>query len=339
MMRTGRIVSLVVLLFCSAAFAGSFGIFEVNSTFKGPCDIVTCAEAYSVSRAMTANYRGPLFQLYNGSATLDVGLNSAHQVDLSTWSEFCGGVQSNCVYGKIYAQIQVGQNDVIPSIFRSFGVPDCSGGTAYKCACPFSIDSSSGLPILDSTLATCLYAKAGDASGVGITGGNNNVSVGYVGRGVNSTFCCGQFGISHCYNCGDVEGTDFLLTVGFGNAGSFPPCHSSTTYCMGVDEELVFDTGDYGSSIINVAAFATYAAGSNTVTGAVNGHSLFSASPPNAGSLAPGTSIHFCAGGDLSGPAPCKMFEGFITNTTLSLGQQNSVLSNATAFYSALSFP
>jgi hypothetical protein len=51
-----------------------------------------CAEAFSVARAMTASYTGPLFQLGKASdanaATLDVGQTSDHKADMTTWSAY-----------------------------------------------------------------------------------------------------------------------------------------------------------------------------------------------------------------------------------------------------------
>ena len=69
-----------------------------GAPYQGPCDLVPsgCAEAYSVTRAMTASYTGPLFQLARTSdkTTQDVGQTASHAADLTTWSSFCGGTQS-----------------------------------------------------------------------------------------------------------------------------------------------------------------------------------------------------------------------------------------------------
>ena len=76
-----------------------------------------------MARAMTASYTGPLFQLGKASdkkaATLDVGQTSDHKADMTTWSAYCGGTQSNCVFSKIYAQIHKGSNDLLPGVWNT----------------------------------------------------------------------------------------------------------------------------------------------------------------------------------------------------------------------------
>lgn len=61
--------------------------------YTGPCDLVSCTEAWSIDRAMTTSYDGPLFQLVlasNHTLTLDVGQTSGRAADMTTWSGFCG---------------------------------------------------------------------------------------------------------------------------------------------------------------------------------------------------------------------------------------------------------
>ena len=307
-------------------------------SYTGPCDVVTCAETFSVARAMTIAYTGPLFQLYNGIATLDIG-QANHKADMTTWSAFCSGVASNCVYAKIYAQINRTANDLVPSAASAPFGPDCSGGTIYKCAAPFAIEAATGLPII-STVAPEEYSIAGDASATGIRGGSGSTSVIYNGEAVNSEFCCGMFGIAHKYNVGDVTGTDFLVVLAYGQTvnNNWANCATSTTYCAGLDEEGAGEGVDYGSSPISTILSVVFNSSTNTVTGALNGHSLFSHNPPGA-TINAGISIHFGGGGDLGQPDPATMREGLIANAALSSVQQSSILSNMTAFYSGVSFP
>lgn len=291
---------------------------------------------------MTLSYGGPLFQLYNGSATLDIGQTSNKQADMSTWSAFCGGTASNCVVSKIYAQIQGHANDLIPSVFNAPFGPNCSTGGAYQCAAPFTIEVATSLPYL-STTAPQEYTLSGDQSATGVNGGTGSISVVYNGKSLTQGVCCGQFGIAHKYNAGDISGTDFMLGIGYGQPSSGLRCQTTTTYCIGIDEEQGGsgnDQGDYGSSIINLEAFVTFSSGTNTVTAQVNSHSIFNNSPP-AATIDAGLSIHLGGGGDLSQPAPVYMREGMIINGALSGAQQTSILNNVTAFpgYSALSFP
>jgi hypothetical protein len=72
-----------------------------------------------VARAMAASYKGALFQLglaKDTSKTLDVGQTETLAADVTTWSAFCGGTQSNCVVSKIYAQIHTGSNNLQPAV-------------------------------------------------------------------------------------------------------------------------------------------------------------------------------------------------------------------------------
>jgi hypothetical protein len=310
-----------------------------GSSYQGPCDVATCAEAFSVARAMTTTYSGPLFQLYNGSSTLDVGQTGSHAANMTTWSAFCSGVASNCVYSKIYAQIHTTSNDLIPSVFSAPFGPNCSTGGAYLCAAPFAIEAATGLPII-STTAPEEYTIAGDASATGITGGTGSTSVIYNGQAVTNEFCCGMFGIAHKYNAGDVTGTDFLVVLAYGltGNGNWANCTTATTYCIGLDEEGAGEGRDYGTSQINTILSIVFNSGTNTVTGTLNGQLLINNSPPDT-TINPGTSIHFGGGGDLGQPDPATMREGLITNSALSSAQQTSVLNNMTAFFSGVSFP
>src|ERR1051326_5118050 len=56
-------------------FGPQAGLSFGPPAYTGPCYIITCAEAHSVTRAMTEGYTGNLFQLVRASdsATLDVG--------------------------------------------------------------------------------------------------------------------------------------------------------------------------------------------------------------------------------------------------------------------------
>ena len=337
---TGFVICFLAII--SSANAGSFSQIQVHGTpasasYTGPCDLVTCAEAYSVARAMTTNYSGPLFQLYNGTTTKDVGQTTSHAADLTGVSSFCGGIPGTCVYGKIYAQVQGSHNDLIASTINTPFGPNCTAST-YVCAAPFAIEAATGLPIVN-TGTNQEYALASDQNSIGITStGSASMSITYNGASVTTPMCCGIFGITHQANAGNTTGTDFGIVLSYSNTG-LAPCGTSTTYCVGIDEELAGDSGDYGSSPINLVGIITYNRPTNTVTGAVNNHSIFSISPPNSPTLNSGIAVHFGGGGDLSQPAPATMREVLVTNTAMTSGQQSSVYSNVTSFFSQISYP
>lgn len=352
------------------------GEARAAAAYSGPCDVIAhgCAEAYSVTRAMTVNYSGPLFQLYNGTATLDIGQTSNHTANMSTWAAFCGGTMttvegiatsSTCVYSKLYGEIQA-HNTLVPSVFGNSGyggTPNCSTDSPYLCAAPFAIEVATGLPILrtppppaGSPAGTPVpqYTIAGDAVAVGITGGISAVSVVYNGKPVTSQlYCCGVFGITHRYNAGDVLGTDFMVALGYGRPGSnnLVLCATETTYCAGAEAESINDLADYGPAPVTnaiVAIVHTAASAPNahddSVIGYLNGKLLFTHHPPLISVVFPnayvktGTAIHLGGGGDLSVPDPVIMREGLIINAAMSPRDHIAAFRNMTAFYRGLSF-
>ncbi len=330
-----EMVSTFLGLIATPAFAFSHGLAATP-----PCDIVTCAEAYSVTRAMTAGYSGALFQLYNGSTTLDIGQVNG-KVDMTTWSTFCSGVASNCVYAKFYAQIQGHANDLVPSVVSAPFGPDCSGGTIYKCAAPFTIEAATGLPAISTTTAQEYNIGGSDTAATGIPGGNASVTVLYNGKSVQTGSCCGMFGISHKYNAADTQGTDFLIDLSWGTS-SLTVCGSASSFCLAIDEEGQPgppDQADYGTAVINLLAVVTFDQSANRVTGAVNNRTVFNNSPPANATLTPGNFIHLGGGGDLSQPAPVFMREGLIMNSAMSSVDKTANFTSARTFYNVLQYP
>ena len=304
-----------------------------------------CAEAYSVTRAMVASYTGPLFQLGRTSdkTTLNIGQTSAHAADMTTWSAFCGGSQSNCVVAKVYAQVHSGSNDLTPGVWKTPWNPDCSAG-GYTCAAKFTIESATGLPIL-TTVSPQEYALSGDNFATGINGGKKAMGIMYNGKPVaNSVYCCGVIGLTHKYNATDTHGTDFMLALAYGWKDSggcciAVNCGSSTSYCVGAEEEEDNDLADYGTSpVANALVVTQFDPTSNAVSTFLNGTQKFSHSPPKA-QLNAGTAVHLGGGGDLSQPDAVLMREAFFTNAVMSSSTVTALKANAVAFYPALSFP
>lgn len=316
-------------------------------SYQGPCDVVPggCAEAFSVTRAMVASYTGPLFQLGRTSdkTTLNIGQTSAHAADMTTWSAFCNGSQSNCVVAKIYAQVHSGNNDLTPGVWNTPWKPDCSAG-GYTCASKFTLESATGLPIL-TTVSPQEYALSGDNYATGINGGKTAMGIMYNGKPVaNSVYCCGVIGLTHKYNATDTHGTDFMLALAYGWRDSggcciAVNCGTSTSYCVGAEEEEDNDLADYGTSpVANALVVTQFDPTSNAVSTFLNGTQKFSHSPPKA-QLNAGTAIHLGGGGDLSQPDAVLMREAFFTNAVMSSSTVTALKANAVAFYPALSFP
>jgi len=318
------------------------------AAYQGPCDVVPdgCAEAYSLTRAMTASYTGPLFQIAKFSdktQTLNIGQTSSHSADMTTWSAFCGGSQSNCAVSKIYAQIHATANDLLPAVWNTPWKPDCSAG-GLTCASKFTIDSGTNLPIL-TTVSPQEYALSGDNYATGINGGTKAMGIMYNGKPVaNSVYCCGVIGLTHKYNANDTAGTDFMLALAYGWRDSggcciAVNCGSATSYCVGAEEEENNDLADYGTSpVANALVVTQYDPTSNAVSTFLNGVQKFSHSPPKA-KLNASTAIHLGGGGDLSQPDAVLMREAFFTNAVMSSSTVTALKANAMAFYPSLSFP
>ena len=333
----------------SGGSTASGGTGGAATTYKGPCDLLTggCAEAFSVTRAMTANYKGALFQIGLASdknaKTLDIGQTADHTADMTTWSAYCGGDQSKCVVSKIYAQIHTGPNDLMPGVWNTPWKPDCSAG-GYTCAAKFTIESATKLPIL-TTVSPQEYALSGDNFATGVNGGSKAIGLMYNGKPVaNTVYCCGVFGITHKYNANDTFGTDFMLALAYGWRDSggcciAVNCAKSNTYCVGAEEEENNDLYDYGSSPVENAIVETqFDPGANAVVTFLNGKQVLSHSPPKA-QINAGTAIHVGGGGDLSQPDPVLMREAFITNALMSPTDAAALKMNAEAFYTTLKFP
>ena len=334
----------------TAASGGTTGGVQTGATaqpYQGPCDVLSggCAEAYGVARAMAASYSGPLFQLglvKDKTKTLDIGQTSEHKADMTTWSAFCGGTQSNCVVSKIYAQIHKGSNDLLPAVWNAPWGPNCSAG-GYTCAAKFTIESATGLPII-TTVAPQEYALSGDNNSTGVNGGSKAMGIMYNGKPVKSNYCCGVIGLTHKYNATDAAGTDFMLALAYGwkdDGGCCIAvnCGKSNSYCVGAEEEENNDLYDYGTSPVENALVVTqFDPSSNTVITYLNGTKVLSHSPPKA-KLNAGTAIHLGGGGDLSQPDPVLMREALFTNNVMSASEVAAMKANVVALYSMLSFP
>ena len=335
----------------TTASGGTTGSPDAEVAYQGPCDVLPngCAEAYGVARAMTSKYTGPLFQLglaKDTTKTLDIGQTGDRKADMTTWSDFCGGTQGNCVVSKIYAQIHKGSNDLLPAVWKAPWGPDCSAG-GFKCAAKFTIEPATSLPIL-TTDAPQEYARRTGITenfATGINGGKTAMGLMYNGKPVpNQVYCCGVFGLTHKYDAPDTWGTDFMLALAYGwrDTGGCciaVNCGANNKYCVGAEEEENNDLYDYGSSPVENAMVVTqFDPSKNAVISFLNGTQVLSNSPPKA-SLNASTAIHVGGGGDLSQPAPVRMREALITNNVMSASEVTAMKANITAFFSMLKFP
>ena len=326
-----------------------------GAVFAGPCDVVTggCTEAWSIDRAMTNSYHGPLFQLVlasNHSTTLNVGQTTSRAADMTTWSGFCGGVAANCLVGKVYAQVHSG-NDLVPAVFPAVHGPDCSTGDAYLCAAAFAIDGATGLPkihvgygVNSTSTPAPEYTIANDAAATGFISAAGPFSIMINGANTNaSSACCGTFGWFHAWNAGDTIYTDFGTGPSYGIfAGPGGPygCATSATYCYGGDTEggAVPQLNFVTTSPIDTIGIQAYDPSTHDISLSVNGSAPVTVT--SGGALAVPGSVHLGGGGDLSMPAEIYFREGMVSNVTAFSGSAVAALTaNEEAFFSALSFP
>ena len=308
--------------------------------YAGPCDVISggCAEAYSVTRAMTTSYGGSLFQLVrlSDSSTLNVGQTN-HVVDTSGIPAFCSNTY--CLYSEIYAQVN--GNNLIPSMSANGagGTRPAECTTGNSCAAPFWIDPTTGLPAI-RTVYPSEYVN--EPSSIGITGGTNALSVMMDTRNEGFSECCGAFGISHSSLLPNTPGTMMTIWLDYGNTvNTFMSCSTSTTFCMGIDEESANrDGADYDSTFQDIISLITFTRGAtgSTVVGTVNGTQIFNNTTTNANTLghnmAIGTAMRLGGGGDLS-HVDAIFREGLIANNVISAPEATAARNNMTTFYGA----
>jgi len=318
------------------------GSSGARRSYLGPCDVIRggCAEAYSMTRAMTASYGGSLFQLVrlSDNATLNVGQTN-HVVDASGIPTFCD--KTYCLYAKIYAEVN--GNNLVPSASANgAGVTRpayCTTGNA--CAALFWIDPTTGLPAI-RTAYPSEYVH--EPSSTGIRGGTKPLSVMMDGRNEGFSTCCGAFGISHSSLLPDTIGTMMTNWLDYGKSSTkFMECSTSTTFCMGIDEENANrDGAEYGSALEDVISLITFSGGATggIVTGTVNGRQIFNHTPTYANRLrtnmAIGTAMRLGAGGDLS-HVDVVFREGLVTNGVMSTDDEAAARGNMNAFHAAYS--
>ena len=314
-------------------------------TYTGPCDVgVTCAEAWGVDYAMTRNYTGPLFQLLrtSDSALRDVSQDRVtRKADLTGVSAWCGG--TNCIYIKLYAQIHLAANDLVPRCYTSCGQTF------------LTIDSATNLPILDSSHNCCGGAygmfdvRGVDGLMTGIPGGWSSAALFYLGTPLATDYCCSIYGLQHQYGVQyNVPGSDLGIGLVYGWIRYH--CLTATSFCLGIEEEGLAEPNGVGNpaggsaptqyattQFSNVFAAVTLDISVPSVTGFINGVQNWTF-PRTDHADNYGRHLHFGSGGDGSTPDPYLGREFFVTNAALTLAQYQAIFANVKARYPALTF-
>ena len=337
------------------------GALAPPPSYTGPCDVITggCAAAYSVTRAMTNAYSGPLFQLVrrSDSTTLDVGQQSNHVVDTSSIAAFCKGstgIGDYCLYNLVYDQIN-GNTWHAPIRSVEGGQTPTFCNSAIACDPVWWIDPETGLPAIRTPYPTGFI---GPHFSTGITGGTHALSLMMNGRNEAHTKCCGQFDVGHTAAANsNIIGTVFGMEFNYANTTArYIECSTLYTFCSGSEYEQQHDYANYGSTLEDVIQTVTWdgASATNTVNDYLNGMLIFSKSPPSANcgaplpacknGTSPGTGIHLVSGTETSlgmggdnTQSDTIFREGLITNSAISVSDEAAARSDMTTFYGAYS--
>jgi hypothetical protein len=323
----------------------------------GPCDMVPgmCSAAYSMTRAMTQNWNGPLFQVSrdsDGTAT-DVQQNAtgtANWAPLVGQEGFCTthgtGPEVHCYVTRLYDQSGNG-NDLSTykgGGHKTWGI-DCSDAhlPLFTCAPPFTISAKYGLPVLFTPFSTGLVSCADSQSGC-----TRNVPAGNVPKAVfvfqddrQASACCGSNGIEEPTSLGTPWYSMFAPIMAFGIGSTFTgndpyKCSDPTEYCAGADMEQTATQGfSFGTAAQDVMIEARND-GVGDVAAEVNG--AFGATydvPPDAMVWPATTEIRAGFAGDAT-PVQEAVYEFAILSgvpTPGSTGQDQALRGNVSSFY------
>jgi hypothetical protein len=358
-----RILALVLLLIPASLSVPASAQLSLNAAgsaadnYQGPCDVVSggCAEAHSVTHAMTARYSGPLFVLIRARDLKTMMINQTvnHTPDLSRVAAFGDGTL--VYYYGICAQIHkdncLGHGNDLPA----FGTPLAGGtgtmppssyncrATIISCASPWWIDPTSGLPLV-STVWPSAYVQ--DHRTTGLVNANGPFGVIKEGRNEQWDIGGGEYGRTHATTDGNIQGSMFEIGSTYSNNGAYAVCPTSSPqdFCEFFDTEQPFSppdvpVGPYNSVRGNILMYGGWdgRAATNTITGIVNGITAINENPPGAGVLGKvGTQMHLGCGGDCTHTN--QLFrDGMQFNTTLTPTQVSAIASNESAFYAAQS--
>jgi Alpha-L-arabinofuranosidase B, catalytic len=354
-----RALSLGLALLFGAAGAQAqmmtIGVGGAAGGYAGPCDGTTgCAEAWSLARAMTVAYAGPLFQLgrSSDSSTLDIPQTAQHTANLSGVYNFCK--LTYCWYNTIYRQIQTStsNNNLVDRLATDTSLLYCDNGGVHYCKAPFWIDPFTGYPVLPTVLPAAYNNINANNSGNGLTGIIDNPaaqSVIWIGRDEWGTSRSGHWGPGAeegAYGTPTYYGD--IINVGnqYGNTFVDPVvCTSATSFCMFVDYNSIqvsppsWNQVDYSSSPgFMVLDSKLEVTPTNQIWLMWNGTQKFTVSPPATATYSGGLINHAMWLGSNSGSndhSAGLFYEGILYQRLLSNSEDAAVYNNANTFYSA----
>jgi non-reducing end alpha-L-arabinofuranosidase len=172
---------------------------------EGPCDVYAaastpCVAAYSMVRALSKTYSGPLYQVRSGSSsqntgtggtTHDIGMTADGYADVAAQDAVCGG--TTCTVSLLYDQS--GNGNHLPVAKKGL-----SNGGSYAAADDFESSATQGQVTAGGHKVYSLYMAARE--GYRLTTKGKNVPLGTAAQGIyeladgthSGTACCWDFG-------------------------------------------------------------------------------------------------------------------------------------------------
>ena len=341
--------------------AGMPGAAGGGSTTRGegPCDVYAaastpCGAAYSMVRALTSKYAGPLYQVRNMSSSTNTGTGGTMKditmtpdgyADSAVQDTFCSG--STCTVSKIYDQTGNG-NDLLRGSAGPTGNGDRSGENDYESTANKLMITAGGHKVYALYMAKFEgYRTALGVSGKGIPMGNKDQGIYEL---VDGTRYKSGVGDQCCWDFGSVSPNPktyvTMNTIFFGKgfwgsgAGSFPwfmgdfeggvwaggssatpgantmnPSMSGVDFALGI---LHTPVGKYSLRMANTAT-------ATDLTTAYDGAIPSGKTWGNAGGITLGV------GGDNSNNSLGTFFEGAVTNGSPSSATDLAVMKNIQA--------
>jgi len=174
---------------------------------EGPCDIYAaagtpCAAAYSIVRALSKTYAGPLYQVRSGSSTtnagtggitMDIGLTADGYADSGAQDAFCGA--SVCTVSVIYDQ-SGNKNDLMRGSAGPTGNGTRSGDDDYESSATRLSVTAGGHKVYALYMGQYEgYRTPLNVTGKGLPLGNTDQGIYELADGTHSSNqCCWDFG-------------------------------------------------------------------------------------------------------------------------------------------------
>ena len=207
----GAAIAVVLGTFVGTAVTTS----TAHAASQGPCDIyqaggTPCVAAHSTTRALYANYNGPLYQVRRSSdnATTNIGLLSTGGVaNAATQDSFCAG--TSCVITVIYDQSGRGNNLTPAPPGGNNPTPD---SPANATAAPITVGGQKAYGVF----STIGIGYRNDTTNGVATGDNPEGEYDVVDGTHYNNGCCFDYGNAETTNNDDGNGT--MEAIYFGNA-------------------------------------------------------------------------------------------------------------------------